>query len=263
MNVKNCLAILVGHLSQKLILSIDKEIVHKLIFVIEKQPLPGTPEAKKILSKLMNYYEKRKVPIQSVEFDFHVQTKPIAELTHLIYQQKLQGFDEIIVNISGGLRYMVIWFYIACSITNTKIIHGDFIYEGSREIGIYSNMQLLTIPFRLLTNKQFEFLELFFNDYRDYRDFFTPNLSFNDNLLLTERKKYTSLEEIREALEKKRNDSKAISRGSVNGFIQKLNKISAFNIYPNPEDKKERTIEISYLGIAHFLHKVYTKYCNV
>ncbi len=249
--------VLVGHFSEKLIFSIDKELVHKIIFITEKEPLSGTPEAKKILDRLTKYYEERKIPVQNVEFDFHIQTKPIAELTHLIYQQRLQDFDKITVNISGGLRYMVIWLYIACSITNTKIIHGDYIYEGPKEVGIYSNMNLITIPFQLITDKQFEFLELFFNTYDNYSDFFNPNLFFNNNSLLFNRRKYDSLEEIREALERKRSDS--ISRGSINGFIQKLSKISALNIYPNPRDKKEKTIEISYIGIAYFLHKLFLK----
>ena len=256
MNGKYNQIVLVGHLPQKLIFSIDKEPIHKIIFITEKKPLPGTPEAKKILKELIKYYEERKIPVQYVEFDFHLQTKPIAELTHLIYQQKLQGFNKISVNISGGLRYMVIWLYIACSITNTKIIHGDFIYEGSKEAGIYSNMTIPTIPFQLITDKQQEFLELFFNTYDTYRDFFTPDLSFNDNQLLFKRKKYNSLEELREALESKRNRS--LSRGSINGFVQKLSKISALDIYPNPKDKKEKSIEISYIGIAYFLHKLFT-----
>ena len=178
-------------------------------------------------------------------------------MTHLIYQQKLQGFDNITVNISGGLRYMVIWLYIACSITNTNFIHGDFIYEGRNEVGIYSNMKLPTIPFQLITDKQLEFLELFFEKYNNYHEFFVPDLSFNDNLLLFKRKKYNSLEEMKEALEIKRNSS--LSRGSINGYIQKLSKISALNIYPNPKDKKEKTIEISYIGIAYFLHKLFLK----
>ena len=258
MNGKYNQIVLVGHSPQKLIFSIDKEVFHKITFITEKKPLPGTPEAKKILKELIKYYEARKIPIQNVEFDFHIQTKPIAELTHLIYQQRLQGFNDIIVNISGGLRYMVIWLYIACSITNTRIIHGDFIYEGSKEVGIYSNMNLPTIPFQLITDKQFEFLELFFNTYDNHHEFFNPDLSFNDNLLLFKRKKYNSLEEIKTALESKRNGS--LSRGSINGFIQKLNKISALNIYPNPKDKKEKTAEISYIGIAYFLHKLFTVY---
>ncbi|MBY8992706.1 MAG: hypothetical protein KGD58_18325, partial [Candidatus Lokiarchaeota archaeon] len=150
--------------------------------------------------------------------------------------------------------YMVIWLYIACSITNTKIIHGDFIYEGTKEVGIYSNMELPTIPFQLITDKQFEFLELFFNTYENYFEFFDPNLCFNDNILLSQRKKYDSLELLKEALEHKRNE--ILTRGSINGYIQKLSKISALNIYSNPKDKKEKTVEISYLGIAYFLHKL-------
>lgn len=257
MNGKYNQIVLVGHFPQKLIFSIDKEVIHKITFITEKKPLSGTPEAKKILKELMKYYEERKILVQNVEFDFHIQTKPIAELTHLIYQQKLQGYKNIIVNISGGLRYMVIWLYIACSITNTKIIHGDFIYEGSREVGIYSNMSLPTIPFQLITDKQLEFIELFFNSYDNYSDFFAPDLTFNNNRLLLERKKYNSLEDLKEALESKRNGS--LSRGSINGYIQKLSKISALEIYPNPKDKKEKAIEISYIGVAYFLHKLFLK----
>jgi len=250
--------VLVGHLPEKLIYSIDKEIIHKITLITEKQPLSGTPEAKKILNKLIKYYEERKISVQTVEFDFHIQTKPIAELTHFIYQQKLQGFDNVTVNISGGLRYMVIWLYIACSITNTRIIHGDFIYEGSEEVGIYSNMNLPTIPFPLISVKQFEFLELFFGAYENCLDFFKQKQSFNDNPLLCNRKRYDSLEEIKQALENKRNES--LSRGSLNGYLQKLNKISALNIHPNPNDKKEKTVEISYLGIAHFLNRLINDY---
>ena len=257
MNDKYSQVVLVGHLFDKLIYSIDKEPLHKITFITEKEPLSGTPEAKKILNKLIDYYKERKVSVQSVEFDFQVQTKPVAELTHLIYQQRLQGFSIIYVNISGGLRYMVIWLYIACSITSTKIIHGDFIYEGSKEVGIYSNMELPTIPFQVITDKQFEFLELFFNSYKSQNDFFNPDLTFNDNQLLSDRKKYTSLETLKEKLEEKRGIS--LSRGPINGFIQKLKRISALNIFPNPKDKKEKTIEISFIGIAYFLHKLFTE----
>lgn len=249
--------VLVGHLLDKLLYSIDKEPVHKITFITEKEPLSGTPEAKKVLEKLNDYYNQRKISVQNVEFDFHIQTKPVAELTHLITQQILQGFNNIKVNISGGLRYMVIWLYLACSITDTKIIHGDFNYEGSKEVGIYRNMELPTIPFQLITDKQFEFLELFFNTYDRPHDFFNPDLTFNDNPLLDERKTYTSLESLKDNLEKKRGNS--LSRGSINGFIQKLKKISALNIFPNPKDKKEKTIEISYIGIAYFLRKLFTK----
>lgn len=252
MKEKNCQIVLVGHTSQKLILSIDKEIVQKLIFITEREPLPGTPEAKKVLNVLNKYYKERKVEVQNIEFDFHIQTKPIAELVHLIYQQKFQGFNRITVNISGGLRYMDIWFYIACCMTNTRMIHGDFIYEENVEVGINSNIELASIPIQSLTDKQVEFLELFFQDYKDVSQFFTPELSFNKNRFLSNRKKYNSLEDIKDGLEQKRNET--ISRGTINGFVRKLEKISALTLYPNPEDKKEKSIEISYIGIAYFLH---------
>jgi hypothetical protein len=257
MRETNCQIVLVGHTSHKLILSIDKEVTHKLIFITESDPLPGTLEAKKVLKELNMYYEKRKINVQDVMFDFHVQTKPIAELVHLIYQQKLQGFDNITVNVSGGLRYMDIWFYIACSITNTRIIHGDFIYEKNQEVGINSNVELTTVPFPSLTSKQFEFMELFFEEYVESAQFFEPILSFNQNELLGAQKKYDSLEDIKDALESKRKAT--ISRGVINGFVQKLERISAITLYPNLEDKKERSIEISYLGIAYFLDALYSK----
>lgn len=47
----------------------------------------------------------------------------------------------------------------------------------------------------------------------------------------------------------------SLTRGSINGYIQLLSKLSALRIYPNPDDKKEKAIEISYLGISYFLHK--------
>lgn len=230
-----------------------------IIIVLPAGRQEGLPTEQQAPAKKVIFFSlANKSLIQNVKFDFHIQTKPIAQLTHLIYQQKLQGFDNVIINISGGLRYMVIWLYIGCSITNTRVIHGDFIYEGSKEVGIYSNMNLPIIPFQFLTDKQFEFLELFFNNYNNYRDFFKPDLSFNDNSLLSNRIKYNSLEILREALEKKREES--LTRGSINGYIQILSKLSALRIYPNPDDKKEKTIEISYLGMAYFFHKVFIKY---
>ena len=255
MTEKNCQIVLVGHTAHKLILSIDKEITHKLIFITESEPLPGTHEAKKVLEELNRYYKERRIEVENVTFDFHVQTKPIAELIHLIYQQKLQKFENVSINISGGLRYIDIWFYIACSITNTKVIHGDFIYEKNEEVGIYSNLVLDIIPFQTLTDKQFEFLELFFNEHDEPAQFFDPNLSFNNNPLLYDRKKYQSLEELKAVMEKVRKTT--ISRGSLNGFVQKLSIISALNVYPNPSDKKEKSIEISYFGIAYFLHALF------
>ena len=257
MKEKSCQIVLVGHTAQKLIFSIDKEVFQKLIFLSERKPLPGTVEAKKVLNELNKYYQDRKVEVQNVEFDFHVQTKPIAELVHLIYQQKLQGFENITVNVSGGLRYMDIWFYIACCLSNTRLIHGDFIYEKNQEVGIYSNIELTTIPFPSLTDKQFEFMELFFGEYDKYMEFFLPDFSFNENSLLIKRKRYDSLEAIKDALEGKRRAE--ISRGSINGFIRKLENISALTLYPNPDDRKEKSIETSYIGIAYFLNHIYEK----
>jgi hypothetical protein len=138
------------------------------------------------------------------------------------------------------------------------MIHGDFIYEQNVEVGINSNVELVSIPFQSLTDKQAKFLELFFQDYQDASQFFTPKLSFNENQLLSNRKKYNSLEEIKDALEQKR--KKTISRGTINGFVRKLEKISALNLYPNPNDKKEKSIEISYIGIAYFLQNIHERY---
>ena len=58
MKEKRSHIVLVGHTSNKLIFSIDKEIVQRLVFVTEREPLPGTPEAKKVLSILNEYYMK-------------------------------------------------------------------------------------------------------------------------------------------------------------------------------------------------------------
>ena len=156
---------------------------------------------------------------------------------------------------------MDIWIYIASSITNTRVIHGDFIYEKNKEVGIYSNVELQTIPFQSLTDKQFEFLDLFFNKYNNYNQFFDPVLSFNNNPLLYERQKYPSLNALKLVMEKERRTS--ISRGALNGFIQKLSLISALNIDTNPLDKKEKSIEISYFGIAYFLHNLFQKKTSV
>jgi hypothetical protein len=153
---------------------------------------------------------------------------------------------------------MDIWFYLASSITNSRILHGDFIYEKNEEVGIYSNIEIPSIPFQVLTDKQLEFLELFFDDYDNYAQFFEANISFNDNPLLSNSKTYQSLEDLKTALEQKRNET--ISRGVINGFIQKLSTISALNVYPNPTDKKEKSIEISYIGIASFLSTLFQKY---
>ena len=257
MDNTNCQIVLVGHSSFKLTLSIDKEIVHKIIFVTEKEKLSGTEEALKILSELIKTYKQRKVVVEHIEFDFHIQTKPVAQLIYLILQQKQIGYKNVVVNISGGLRYMSIWSYIACSITNTKIIHADYKYEGNEEVGINSNVELITLPFNNITEKQFEFLELFFEPNYSLEDFFSQKFTFNEHPVLAKIKKYNSLEQLRKTLEKKKNSP--LTRGSINGYITKLQNLSALEIFPNPEDKKEKMITISYLGIAFFLQNLHKK----
>ena len=253
---KTCQIVLVGHDVQKLFFSIDKEIYDKLIFITEKEKLPGSEKALETLKDLIGEYERRKVKVENKKFNFLEDTKPIAELTHLIYQQKKLGFENIIVNISGGLRYIDIWLYLACSITNTKLIHGDFVYEGDKEVGIRKNDELRTLYLGELTSKQFEFLELFYNPYSDYSEFFDEKFSFDENPLLNNRIVYDSIEETRIALNKLRGKaSENITRGAINGFIRKLDRISALQIIPENQNKKK--IAISYIGIAYFLQKLF------
>ena len=157
--------------------------------------------------------------------------------------------------MSGGLRYMIIWLYLACSITNTKVIHADYKYEDNKEVGIYKNEDLVTIPFGELTTKQIEFLELFFPSDIDHKEFFSDKYTFDNNSILNQLNSYNSIEELRKALVKRRGIE--ITRGSVNGFIQKLNRLSALVITPINANKK--SITISYLGIAYFLSNIYLK----
>ncbi|KKL62957.1 hypothetical protein LCGC14_2179960, partial [marine sediment metagenome] len=112
-------------------------------------------------------------------------------------------------------------------------------------------------PFNNITDKQFEFLELFFEPNYTVEDFFSSEFSFNEHPVLAEVKKYNSLEQLRKSLEKKKKSP--LTRGSINGYIKKLQNLSTLEISPNPEDKKEKTITISYLGIAFFLQNLYNK----
>ncbi len=150
-----------------------------------------------------------------------------------------------------------IWFYIACSITGTEIIHADYKYEGNEEVGINSNVELITLPFNNFTDKQFKFLELFFEPNYSLEDFFSQKFTFNEHPVLAKIKKYSSLEQLRKTLEEKKGSP--LTRGSINGYIKKLQNLFALEISPNPEDKKEKTITISYLGIAFFLQNLYNK----
>ncbi len=256
MEKKYCHIIPVGHHSNKIFLTVDRERHDKIILITEKEPMSGTSETLETLNEAINYYQERKTQVVNIQFNFNVQTKPISELVHLIYQQKLLGYENITINISTSLRYINVWFYIAASLTESRLIHADYIYEEKVEVGINKNDELILIPFFTITEKQFEFLELFFPEYNSYRDFFVINASFDENSILNKRIKYDSLENLKIALIQKRKKDN-LTRGSVNGFIQKLNKLSALTMYPNPNDKKEKTIEISYLGIAYFLQYLY------
>ncbi len=134
---------------------------------------------------------------------------------------------------------MSIWFYKACSITSTKIIHADYKYDGNEEVGINSNVELITLPFNNITDKQFVFLELFFEPNYSLADFFSQEYSFNEHPVLLEIKKYNSLEQLRKTLEERKGSS--LTRGAINGYIKKLQNLSALEISPNPEDRKEKT----------------------
>ena len=70
-----------------------KSSISARVFVLGVDGKPLTPckpqKAKKLLDEMIQYYENRRVSVQVIEFDFHIPTKPIAELIHFIYQQKL------------------------------------------------------------------------------------------------------------------------------------------------------------------------------
>jgi len=256
-NQKHCVIILVGHNTERPMYSTEKEMPDKIVFITEEVSLSGTLPAQKALDELTDHFQKRGILTENVKFDFKTQAKPIAQLVHLIYQLRMSGYQQITINISGGLRYMIVWFYIASCISNTRVIHGYFKYKDGKESGLNFNFDIMNIPFKSLTDKQLEFLELFFNKYDSYEDFFSPNLTYNENPLL-ETITYSSVEKLTEALKQKRKDS--TSRGAVDGFIQKFSELSGINTYPNPEDKKETSVEISFLGIALFLNAIYNKY---
>ncbi|MFW9989855.1 MAG: hypothetical protein ACFFC3_14485, partial [Candidatus Odinarchaeota archaeon] len=153
-----CLIVLVGHHPNRLKLSIDKETFEKIIFIKEKEKISGFEYKSEVLKELTKYYQDQLILTEIIEFSFTEQTKPIAELTYTICRQKMQGYKKVLVNISGGLRYMVIWLYIACTITNTEIIHGDFKYKENVEVGITRNMNLVRLSLNTPTIMQFEFL---------------------------------------------------------------------------------------------------------
>lgn len=255
MSQKTCQIVLVGHNWQKLIYSIDKEIFDKLIFITEKKEISGTKKAKKALNTLLTEYNHRKINVEERLFSFHISNKPIAEMVHLIYQQKQLGFNNIIINLSGGLRYMDIWMYLAACLTNSKIIHGDFIYDEDKEVGIQKNDSIDRVDLGSLTPKQFQFLSLFFKPIENLELLFDVKLDFDQNLLLSGFKHFESIEEMRIELNEARGEK--LTRGSINGYINKLERISALKI--SKEEQNKRKISINYFGIAYFLKKAHEK----
>ncbi len=87
--------------------------------------------------------------------------------------------------------------------------------------------------------------------------FFSQEFSFNEHPVLAKIKKYNSLEQLRKILEERKGSP--LTRGSINGYINKLQILSALEISPNPEDKKEKAITISYIGIAFFFQNLYNR----
>lgn len=251
----HCLIATVGHHPERLINSIDKEIVQKLIFITEKEKLPGSEKASETLEYLMDYFIKKSIDVKNVKLHFKESSMFVAEVTYLIYQQRVLGFEKVTVNISAGLRYINIWFYIACCLTNTRIIHGEFKYQGDKEIGIYYNIDIQKISLNTPTEKQFRFLELFFNDYQNIKNFLQKQEPFEKLLNIVVN--YKSIKEIIKVYQKKIN--KEISRGAIYGYFNRLKEMSAIRIFPNPENKIEASVEITYLGIAYVLNYLLKK----
>ncbi|MHA1491875.1 MAG: hypothetical protein ACTSRI_19755 [Promethearchaeota archaeon] len=255
---KICLIVLVGHHPNRLKLSIDKESCEKIIFIKEKEKISGFEYKSKVLIELTKYYQKQLILTEILEFNFTEQTRPIAELVYTISRQKILGYDKIIVNISGGLRYIIVWFYIACSITNTEIIHGDFKYRGDKEVGITQNMNLVRIPLDTPTKMQFEFLNLFLKNPKNVIPIMKKEQTIDS--LLSNIKSFDSIEDLKEAFNNRRTINEKITRGSINGYIKKLKHISAITTRKNYDNMKEKIIEITYIGISFIINNIFKLY---
>lgn len=153
---------------------------------------------------------------------------------------------------------MVIWFYLACLITHSEIIHGDFKYKGDKEVGINYNMKLVRIPLSEPTEKQYEFLELFFSSYNDIIKCIKEQEEFSE--ILQHIKTYDSIEDLKNNYNERINRNKDITRGSINGYIKKLKKTSAIETMTNPDNKVEKIIKITFLGIAFVLNYLFNKF---
>ena len=153
---------------------------------------------------------------------------------------------------------MIIWFYIACTINNTEIIHGDFKYKENIEVGITRNMSLVRLSLNTPTMMQFEFLKLFFTNHNEV----ITALKNQDNFdsLLSSIKSFESIESLKESFNNKRKNDDQITRGSINGYIKKLKHMSAIILYKNPNNEKEKRIEITYLGISFIINYIFNNY---
>lgn len=258
---KTCLIVLVGHHPNRLKLSIDKVSCEKIIFIKEKENISGYEYKSQVLTDLMTYYQDQLILTEILEFSFTEQKKPIAELTYTICRQKMLGYKKILVNISGGLRYMVIWFYIACTITNTNIIHGDFRYKENIEVGITRNMNIKRLLLNTPTIMQFAFLKLFITNHEEIIN--TLKNQNNLDSLLSHIKMFESIEDLKKALNNKRNNDEKITRGSINGYISKLKDMSAITINKNPMNKKKKRIEITYIGISFVINHIFNDYMTM
>jgi len=252
---RHCLIATVGHHPDRLIFSIDKEIVEKIIFITEREELPGSEKARETLDYLTDYFTKKTIEVENIKLHFKESTMLVAELIFLIYQQRALGFKKISLNISAGLRYIDIWFYISCCLTNMRIIHGEYKYEGDKEIGIYYNIDFQKIPIKIPTEKQFEILELFFMDCKTIKKILYNQEPFEKLLGIVVN--YKSIEELRKEYE--RRIKKEISRGALYGYFYRLKENSAIRLYSNPENKVETSVEITYLGIAYVLYFLFNK----
>ncbi len=254
---KTCHIVVIGHNAYKYELTIDRISCNRLILITGKENQSGTTKIHELSKQLKEKYEKKKIEVKEVRLSYSEDIKSVAELIYLILKQRIEGFNKIFVNISGGLRYIDVWFYIACIISNTDVIHGDYVYEDAKIANIKGIINLTRLPLVGLTDKQFDLLELFFNKYDDINDFIKPDLLYDDNILLNKTIKYDSTEKIKDTYNKKKGLN--LSRGDINICLHDLKNIEMLKILPNPEDKKKKTIEITYFGIANFLNYLFEK----
>ena len=70
-------------------------------------------------------------------------------------------------------------------------------------------------------------------------------------------RRFESIEELKERFNEGKAKSEEITREAINGYIKKLKKLSCIRSYKNPENRKEKTIEMTYIGISFVLKHVF------